>query len=93
MSLLEPTLVNQAPELAVLDILGETLITAIVAIVARHPDIEGDHPLGACCEYPSACCFANTIIEDIYVLDKALAYYRHFIEQQLGVAHIADTAL
>ena len=83
MSVLDPALVARAPELAVLDILGDTLITAIVALAARYPELEGDHPLHWCSSSPSSCCFASTIIEDIYVLDKALAYYRHFIEEEL----------
>ena len=90
MSVLDPALVARAPELAVLDVLGDTLITAIVALAARYPQLEGDHPLHWCSFNPSSCCFANTVIEDIYALDKTLAYYRHFIEEELRAADAAE---
>ena len=86
MSVLDPALVARAPELAVLGILGDTLITAIIALAARYPELEGDHPLHWCTSSPSSCCFANTIIEDIYVLDIALTQYRDFIEDELRAA-------
>lgn len=83
MSILDPTLVARAPELAVLNVLSDTLTTAIVALAARYPDMHGDHPLHWCSSTPSACCFANTIIEDLYALDIALAHYCDFIEDEL----------
>jgi hypothetical protein len=84
MRVLDPSFVASAPEIAVLEMLGDVCETAIISLIAAHPCLEGDHSQQSCSrDARSPCCLANSIIDLLADLDDAMIDYRDVVEAEL----------
>lgn len=85
-----PPLLNRAPELAVLYVLGETLQTATLALIAVHPGLTCDPPPWWR-PLPASTRQADQILLLAYQLEDAIATYRRLTEDDLAHPPPADT--
>ena len=79
---LTPPLLARAPELAMLEVLRETLHTTIVSLLAAHPSLAGEPPPWWRTVAPSTC-QADQLILLAYQLGDAISSYQRLVEEQL----------
>ena len=83
MTALSPPLLGRAPELALLHVLGETLQTATLALIAAPPALSCEPPPWWRPEPPSSR-QADRIIHLAYQLEDAIAAYCRLTQHELA---------
>jgi hypothetical protein len=76
-----PDLLAQAPELAVLEVLGHAGDTAYRALIAAHPELESPDFLLEQGSVTPALCLASTVLSSISLLHRAIDDYGVHVER------------
>lgn len=87
MMLLNPAIVQSAPEITCLEILVRVLDATLVALVACHPCLETDDP----CTCPLApCTCADALYNVLHELENAIIDYRAHVEDALDAEYAGE---
>jgi len=83
---LTPATLAQAPELAVITLLDETLHLALLALAAEHPTLDrGDHKNDRS-RAPPTLLLANRIVDRVQTLHRLLGRYQLAVADALGAS-------
>jgi hypothetical protein len=89
MSLANPTELLEAPELAVLALLDETLQQTIYALFAAHPELVSGDSLEGCSSVTPEAWLADAIYNQANALQYAIERYREAIARANNIRNIS----